>query len=61
MNSTADLLARSCAPLRAGGEFCFSDVYCDRRLPAAVAKDPVLYGECLAGALYLQGELPSRR
>lgn len=38
--------------LKSGGEFYFSDVYCDRRVPAAVAQDPELYGECLGGALY---------
>ena len=38
--------------LRSGGEFYFSDVYADRRLPEAVRRDPVLYGECLGGALY---------
>lgn len=38
--------------LKPGGEFYFSDVYADRRIPAALATDPVLYGECLAGALY---------
>ncbi|MFA7416566.1 MAG: methyltransferase domain-containing protein [Rhizobium sp.] len=38
--------------LKGGGEFYFSDVYADRRVPAAVRNDPVLYGECLGGALY---------
>lgn len=38
--------------LKPGGEFYFSDVYADRRVPDAVRKDPVLYGECLGGALY---------
>jgi SAM-dependent methyltransferase len=38
--------------LKAGGEFYFSDVYADRRLPEAVRRHPVLYGECLGGALY---------
>ena len=38
--------------LKPGGEFYFSDVYADRRVPAELARDPVLYGECLAGALY---------
>jgi len=38
--------------LKAGGELYFSDVYSDRRVPAALAADPVLYGECLGGALY---------
>ncbi|HUG21721.1 methyltransferase domain-containing protein [Piscinibacter sp.] len=38
--------------LKPGGEFYFSDVYADRRVPAVVRNDPVLYGECLGGALY---------
>lgn len=38
--------------LKPGGEFYFSDVYADRRVPEAVKVDPVLYGECLGGALY---------
>lgn len=38
--------------LKPGGEFYFSDVYADRRVPVAVRHDPVLYGECLGGALY---------
>ena len=38
--------------LKPGGEFFFSDVYANRRVPAAVRNDPVLYGECLGGALY---------
>ncbi|MEW6115938.1 MAG: arsenosugar biosynthesis radical SAM (seleno)protein ArsS [Nitrospirota bacterium] len=38
--------------LKYGGEFYFSDIYADRRLPAHIRKDPVLYGECLGGALY---------
>ena len=47
--------------LRAGGEFYFSDVYADRRVPAAVRDDPVLYGECLGGALYWQDFLALAR
>ena len=38
--------------LKTGGEIYFSDVYADRRVPAAIRDDPVLYGECLGGALY---------
>jgi arsenite methyltransferase len=38
--------------LKPGGEFFFSDIYSDRRVPAMVRHDPVLYGECLGGALY---------
>ena len=38
--------------LKPGGELYFADVYADRRLPDSVRADPVLYGECLGGALY---------
>jgi ubiquinone/menaquinone biosynthesis C-methylase UbiE len=38
--------------LRFGGEMYFSDVYADRRVPKPIARDPVLRGECLGGALY---------
>ncbi len=38
--------------LKPGGEFYFSDVFCDRRLPEAVAFDPLLHSECLGGAMY---------
>ncbi|ETO35460.1 hypothetical protein RFI_01602 [Reticulomyxa filosa] len=33
--------------LKTGGEFYFSDVYCDRRLPSHVRTHHVLLGECL--------------
>ena len=38
--------------LKPGGELYFSDVYADRRVPPVLLADPVLHGECLAGALY---------
>ncbi len=38
--------------LKPGGEFYFSDVYADRRVPDTLRNDPELYGECLGGALY---------
>ena len=38
--------------LRPGGEMYFSDVYSSRRIPKDLVNDPVLYGECLSGALY---------
>ena len=38
--------------LKPGGEFFFSDVYSNRRVSESVKNDPVLYGECLGGALY---------
>ncbi|MDQ7786818.1 MAG: arsenosugar biosynthesis radical SAM protein ArsS [Thermodesulfovibrionales bacterium] len=34
------------------GEFYFSDIYADRRAPEHIRKNPVLYSECLGGALY---------
>lgn len=44
--------------LKPGGELYFADVYCDRRLPDNVRADPLLYGECLGGALYWNDFLP---
>jgi len=38
--------------LKPGGELYFADIYTDRRVPAELTTDPVLYGECLSGALY---------
>jgi hypothetical protein len=38
--------------LKDGGELYFADVYADRRVPKSIRSDPVLYGECLGGALY---------
>lgn len=40
--------------LKPGGELYFSDVYADRRIPEALRRDPVLLGECLGGALYVE-------
>lgn len=40
--------------LKPGGELYFSDVFADRRLPAEMMQDPVLLGECLAGAMYVE-------
>jgi arsenite methyltransferase len=40
--------------LKEGGEIYFSDVYCDRRLSESVRQHKVLWGECIAGALYEQ-------
>ena len=37
--------------LKPGGEFYFADVYADRPLSEEAKADPVLYGECLGGAL----------
>lgn len=46
------VLAQAYKLLKPGGELYFSDVYADRRIPKALAADPLLYGECLSGALY---------
>jgi SAM-dependent methyltransferase len=40
--------------LKPGGELYLSDVFADRRLPDQLRADPVLYGECLGGALYTE-------
>lgn len=48
----AAVLKAAHALLKPGGEMYFADVYADRRQDPALAEDPVLYGECLAGALY---------
>ncbi|MBI1921981.1 MAG: methyltransferase domain-containing protein [Geobacter sp.] len=40
--------------LKPGGEIYFSDVFSGRRIPAELRNDPVLYGECLSGALYIE-------
>jgi len=40
--------------LKPGGELFFSDVFADRRIPEALALNPVLRGECLSGALYVE-------
>jgi len=40
--------------LKPGGELYFSDVFAGRRMPEHLKNDPVLYGECLGGALYIE-------
>ena len=40
--------------LKDGGEFYFSDVYCDRRLSEEARVDSEMVGECLGGALYVK-------
>ncbi len=40
--------------LKPGGELYFSDVFSGRRIPRHLIGDPILQGECLAGALYIE-------
>jgi SAM-dependent methyltransferase len=40
--------------LKPGGELYFADVFSGRRIPDQLRSDPVLYGECLSGALYIE-------
>jgi SAM-dependent methyltransferase len=40
--------------LKPGGELFIADVFTDRRVPETLRQDPVLYGECLSGALYTE-------
>ena len=40
--------------LTPGGELYLSDVFSGRRVPEPLTTDPVLLGECLGGALYIE-------
>lgn len=40
--------------LKPGGELYFSDVFSGRRIPKELSEDPVLLGECLGGAMYIE-------
>jgi len=40
--------------LKPGGELYFSDVFAGCRVPEDLREDPVLRGECLAGAMYIE-------
>ena len=40
--------------LKPGGELFIADVFSDRRVPETLRQDPILYGECLSGALYTE-------
>ncbi len=48
----AKVLADTYRLLKPGGEMYFSDVYSDRRISPKLQNDPILWGECLSGALY---------
>lgn len=51
-NNKSKVLADTYKLLKPGGEIYFSDVYSDRRIPQSLQDDPVLWGECLSGAMY---------
>ena len=40
--------------LKPGGELYFSDVFAGSRIPESLSDDPVFYGECLGGAMYIE-------
>lgn len=40
--------------LKVGGELYFSDIFADRRVPAEINDNPLLVGECLGGAMYIE-------
>ncbi len=40
--------------LKPGGELYLSDIFAGRRVPEPLTKDPLLLGECLGGALYIE-------
>jgi radical SAM/Cys-rich protein len=47
--------------LKFGGELYFSDVFVDRRLSDKVKNDPLLHGECLGGAMYVNDFIRAAR
>ncbi len=40
--------------LKNGGELYFSDIFADRRVPEEISVHPVLRGECIGGAMYVE-------
>jgi ubiquinone/menaquinone biosynthesis C-methylase UbiE len=40
--------------LKPGGELYFSDIFSGRRVPLYLKDDPLLRGECLSGAMYIE-------
>jgi SAM-dependent methyltransferase len=49
-----ELLREIFRVLKSGGELYFSDVFTSRRIPKELKDDPVLIGECIAGAFYIE-------
>jgi len=48
------VLAEIFRVLKPGGELYFSDIFASRRVPESLHTDPVLRGECLSGAMYIE-------
>ncbi len=48
------VFAEALRVLKPGGEMYFADIFADRRVPATLGEDPVLRGECLGGAMYVE-------
>ena len=40
--------------LKIGGELYFSDIFADRRVPEEINNNPLIAGECLGGAMYIE-------
>ncbi|RJR32629.1 MAG: methyltransferase domain-containing protein [Deltaproteobacteria bacterium] len=40
--------------LKPGGELYFADIFAGCRVPGSIQADPVLLGECLGGAMYIE-------
>lgn len=40
--------------LKDGGELYFADIFAERRVPQGLVEDPVMLGECLGGAMYIE-------
>jgi arsenite methyltransferase len=49
-----ELFAEIFRVLKPGGELYFSDIFSDRRVPEGFYDDPILRGECLSGAMYVE-------
>lgn len=61
IDDKAALLKEARRLLKPGGEFHFSDVYANRRIPRSLREDATLRGECLSGALYVNDFLQMAR